>query len=274
MRFYLLAALAALSVAACSDSGTGPTGGNNDVPDPPVDNRPPVSSIRFTTPSTFFQSLQSTVTAGGSRSRVFTLSESTRFVMRYASDYTAQFAIMPSNQLPAFEAFAAFDAFHTWNGGSGTQSLTLNPGTYAIGIRNSQSVSQKFSWELDLDILELPDGQGYSFSFGGVVFSEAQSISANGGWAWQSFSIQEGYRYFVDGTNTRTSAWIIPASARAAFEAGGSFEFFSDYEGKAGGAPGLWEVRLPPGTYYLAMRAQDPSVDGFINYVMERWLGQ
>jgi hypothetical protein len=272
MRMHLFAAVALISISACADSGTGPAPNNED--DPPVDVRSPVTSIRFATPSTLFQTLQTTVGAGNARTRTFSLSETTRFVMRYASDYSAQFAIMPASQVGPFEAFGGFSSFFTWGGGAGTETIVLNPGDYAIGIRNSQSVSQKFSWELDLDLLELPAEKGYSFSFAGVVFSDARGLPANGGWSWQSFSIQEGYRYFIDGTNTRTSSWIIPQSERSAFEAGGSFQFFADYTGTTAGAPGLWEVRLPPGTYYLAMRAQHASIDGSISYVMERWLGQ
>ncbi len=265
-----------LALVACdADSPTDP-GADPGTPDPvqpPPPSRPPLESLSFTTPNTFFESLQTSVASNGSVTRTFTVSETTDFAMRYATDYTAQMVIMPADQAPAFEAFQGVSVVASWDGGAGTEFLTLAPGQYALGIRSSQPVRQEFSWELDYDIVGLPREHDYDFEFAGVVVSDALRVAANGGWAWQGFTIQSGFRYFLDGTNTRVDSWIIPEDQLQAFESGGSFQFFTAYEGTNAGAPGLWEVRLPPGTYYLAMRSNDAEVDGYVTFVLEAWRG-
>jgi hypothetical protein len=85
---------------------------------------------------------------------------------------------------------------------------------------------------------------------------------------WQPFTVQSGVRYFLDGSSVGFNTHIISADQLSAFSSGQSFYSYSDYDQTDGGAPGLYEIKLPPGDYVLACTGIGPSA---ITYTMERW---
>lgn len=177
---------------------------------------------------------------------------------------------MPADQVGAFESFASYLAFKTWDGGLGYESFELAPGSYAVGVRNPQSEPQEYSLELDELIERLPPERGFVFSYASRHSAEGVNIPV-GGWHWQRITVQDGFRYLVDGNNVRVSSWIIPADQLAAFESGGSFNFIRGLEAGEGAGPGCWELGLPAGIYYLAMRNTQGERVGRVSWIIDVW---
>jgi hypothetical protein len=103
-----------------------------------------------------------------------------------------------------------------------------------------------------------------------VYAQGTEYVDANGGKLWHGFTVQEGFRYFVDGCNTGLSTYVIRENELGAFQNGQSFNYYSDYSGTDNAFPGLHELKLPPGTYYLAF-ANDNANDKPVTYTLERW---
>ena len=87
----------------------------------------------------------------------------------------------------------------------------------------------------------------------------------------QTFTIQSGYRYFIDGVNTgELECFIIPSSQVSAFMAGQTFQQHSQYQETGAYCPGLNEIILPPGTYAVAVR-NNSSQDAALTFTIEEW---
>lgn len=201
---------------------------------------------------------------GDNWSQSFTINQSTTFVFRFASQYKAQAAIIAPSQLTAFKNMQGFSGFGLFDNVIGTKTVTISAGTYYVAIRNTSSGSNKWSVELDKPI-SLPASDKASFNDN--YFSDTKS-NASGAKTWQPFTIQAGFRYFLDGCNVNTDFFIIPASQLTNFQNGGTFNSFTDYNETGGHAPGLIEVKLPPASYYLVSRSSQASS---FTYTMERW---
>src|SRR5690606_22473104 len=95
------------------------------------------------------------------------------------------------------------------------------------------------------------------FNNGGTrsnVFNEAEKLD-DGARLWQSFTIQSGYYYHMDGSNSGLDTFIIPASELSNFRYGSSFSHYSAYSGIGDKAmPGSYVINLSPGSYYLCFR--------------------
>lgn len=235
-------------------TGGGGTGGGGTTP-PTV-----------TAPNTTFLSNQD-VTAnsfGYYNTQEFTVRETTTFFFRFTSQYNMQAAIVTPSQLSNFTSMAAFTGYGVFNNQLGTQSVTLAPGTYYVGVRNSSSGTNKFSWELDF-AHSFPASDKVSFYDFYIrdVLTYASSTKF-----WRPFKIETGVRYFLDGCNVNTEFYIIPSSELSKFQSGQSFLYYKDYYVSGGAAPGLWEIRLPVGDYVLVGSGTGANSSAF---VMERW---
>jgi len=149
----------------------------------------------------------------------------------------------------------------------GTQSLTLNPGSYYVGIRNTSSAtSNQYGLELDY-AMNIP-----GLSYIDTYLSQASTVGANGGKVWQPFTIQCGFRYLMDGGNSGLKTYIIPADQLAGFQNNQGFKFYTDYSSDYDDTaqPGYYEVKLPAGDYYLVF-SNDTTVTKAVTYIMERW---
>jgi len=218
-----------------------------------------------TAPSTTFISSEDYSATGNGAwwLQSFTVSASARFVLRFASTYAAQAAVITPDQVNNFKNNAGFSG-NGLDKQIGTVYMTLSPGTYYVGVRNSVSSANTWTVEFDYDI-SLPSSDRCSFA---DIYVQGSKSAPNGGKLWQPFTIQSGFRYFLDGCNVGFKTYIIAADQINAFTGGQSFYSFSDYDDSGGKAPGIYEVKLPPGDYFLACTAAGPAA---LTYTMERW---
>ena len=231
---------------------------------------PPPGTPNFTTPVTMFQNLDGVLSTSTSNGRVgpFTLSRDTTLVLRFVADYQAQAAVIPSSQLTAFQNGGSFSGYGSFDRVTGTQTFRVPAGTYYLVVRNMQSASNRYRAELDFDINLRPE-QGRTFTFVDLPLNAARSISA-GSRTTVSFTIQSGYRYFLDGASIGLGSYIIDGRDASAFNAGNRVDYYADYGGEDGAYPGLWELKLPPGTYALAISNAENKSNPIV-YTMERW---
>ncbi|HEX2724070.1 MAG TPA: hypothetical protein VHM24_14225 [Gemmatimonadaceae bacterium] len=264
--------LAAWIVAGCAapddgDGGTptGPTGGGSSGGGSGGGTTP---NVTFATPDTYFADGGSTLQFRGYNTTQLTVSVTTDFVFRFASDYQAQAAIITPAQLNNFTSFAAFSGFGLFDNTYGTKSVTLSPGTYYLAVRNTSSGDNSWRYELDKAIRLDPD-QGYSFSFSSFDLQRTYQLTA-GQRSTQPFTVLAGYRYFIDGCNSGLDFFIMPAVEGPKFLNGQSFQTYTPYTGTGKAHPGLWEIRLPAGDYVIGTRNIETSSHAMV-YTLERW---
>src|SRR5262245_23666209 len=82
-------------------------------------------------------------------SQSFTLSRPTTFVLMFVSDFQAQCAVCASDQHRAFTSNQTFLGFGLFDRTFGTQSFTLNPGSYFVGMRSMSAGANNCRYELD-----------------------------------------------------------------------------------------------------------------------------
>ena len=226
-------------------------------------NEPPTVTV----PSTIFVAFQdyNVSNFGDYLTKEFTVNEKTKFVFRFASAYNAQAAIFTDDQLNNFTSLHAFTGYGLFDNQVGTQTVTLNPGTYYLGVRNTTHSENSFSAELDYTY-SLPASDRCSFN--DVYIQAVKTFSGNGGWITNEFTVQKGFRYFLDGCNVGFETYIIPAGDIPAFQNGQTFNYYTDYYDATGAGPGFFEINLPEGNYAIAARSSAVSA---IAFTMERW---
>lgn len=263
--FQALVVVAMFAAAGCTKT-TESVGGSSGGPSTPGSPSTPSGQPTVTTPNTQFIASQD-YTANGNGTywtQQFTVNTPTRFVFRFTSQFQAQASIILPDQLSKFQSKQGFSGYASFNNQVGTNFITLNPGIYYVAIRNSSTGTNKWSMELD-NAISLPASDKATFV--DYYFSGAKSVTA-GTRLWQPFTIQQGYRYFLDGCNVNCDVRIIPANQLNAFQAGQTFQYYADYYSANGAAPGLIEIKLSIGDYYLVSYN---SFSGAITYTMERW---
>jgi len=197
----------------------------------------------------------------------FTVNSGTiSFVFRFVSQYRATAAVINASSLAAFQSGASVSTYAVFNDTFGTNGLTLGPGSYAVVVRNDTQGSNTYRYELDY-LESLPGG-----SFVDYYLENQGTVSPNGGKFWQPFTIQQGYRYWMDGANTGTQTYILDSANFALWQAGDAFSYYSDYSGDDPQEPGGYEVALPPGDYYLCFE-NDTSESQAVCYTCSRWTG-
>lgn len=196
----------------------------------------------------------------------FTISKTTSFVFRFAGQYKAQAAIITEAELNNFKAMNSFRGFSIFDNQYGYASVTLAAGKYYVAVRNTNNGANITSTELDL-AYSLPASDRCRFY--DKYIDGAKSWNA-GGKMWHGFTIQSGFRYFMEGCNTGFETNIIPENQLDNFKNGRTFTVFTDYDKTGGGAPGFYEVKLPPGTYYFVAHNKTNATQAIV-YNMERW---
>ena len=214
--------------------------------------------------STYFLDYYGTMAKGAAHTEGFTLSARTTLVFRFTSDYAAQAAIMNSSQGAVFRNNQSFSAIDLFDSRYGTHFVTLAAGSYVVGVRNASASPNRARYEVD-----------YEVDFPGLKRIDAQSysgtVSANGGWATQGFSIQQGIHYWVDGCNSGLDVYLIDEKELSNFTGNRQFQYHSDYSGvDSKDLPGGYEVKLPPGNYYFAFRNHSPT-PGTFTMTVDRW---
>jgi len=230
-------------------------------------------SASYSLPATTFLSNQGETLSAQCAwaTREFTISRTTTFDFRFVATYLAQAAILPQAQVNNFKNCQAFQGYGLFENKFGTQPVTLAAGTYTFAVRNAQSLPNRFSVELDYGIQEVlinPEG-GKTFTRTGVPVHVTNV--AKGSRYTQTFTVQSGYRYFIDGVNTgELECFIIPTSQVSAFMSGQSFQGYTEYQESGGQCPGLIEIKLPAGTYAVAVR-NNASTDAALTFTIEEW---
>ena len=223
-------------------------------------------SATITAPSTqFIASQDYTVSNNGAYyTQQFTINSTTSFVFRFASQYQAQGAIITADQLSKFQTSQAFSGYALFDKTFGTNYITLSAGTYYVVIRNVSSGANKWSVELDYAI-SLPASDRATFVDN--YANGAKSLTA-GSRFWQPFTVQSGYRYFIDGCNVNCDVRFIAASQLTAFQNGQAYQYYTNYYDSNGAAPGFYELSLLVGNYYMVSYN---SISGALTYTLERW---
>lgn len=199
----------------------------------------------------------------------FTLGAQRTLVFRFVSDYSCDAAIVTPSQLSNFTSNQAFSGYGLFSSQIGTKTVTLPAGQYYLCARSRSQGSNTYRMELDYDI-QVPKDANHTYSFVDNYIGESRKVSPNGGYLTHGFTIQAGFRYFLDGCNTGLATYIIPGDQLANFRSDQRFTYYTDYSGTDNALPGLSEIKLPPGTYYLAFRNRN-SISKPVTYTMERW---
>lgn len=223
----------------------------------------------FTTPDTYFIDRTGSFSGtGGYWSQGFTLSAPRTLVLRVVSIYAVDAGIFDPSDVNGFINGGSASGYGTFDNQFGTHYVTLPAGQYYVAVRNQSSGSNDYRVELDLDI-DLDPESGHTFAYVDGI-SKSQNVPANGR-LWQSFSIQSGYRYLLDGASRNVETYVISEGELSNFTSGATFKYFTAYGGNDDPAnPGLWEMRLPPGAYYLVFRNRTAN-EAPVTYTMERW---
>ena len=135
--------------------------------------------------------------------------------------------------------------------------MALSPGTYYVVCRNESNSSNGYDIELDYPI-SLPSSDNCTFY--DDYLSTAQNVSSGGNYA-QTFTVNQGYRYYIDGGNSGLDFYLIGASDVSAFESGVTqlLQSYFTFSGDRA-QPGLYELKLNPGSYALAFYKFDVSI--------------
>jgi len=197
----------------------------------------------------------------------FTIYQTTSFVLRFATQYAADAGVFADDQRSNFENNRTFSGWGGLDNLIGYHYFTFAPGHYYLGMRNQVSIENTASLELDFNI-SLPSSDNctfYDFYVNGV-----ENISS-GGKLSQEFTIQNGFRYFLDGTNSGLEVYLIPGNEISNFLNNQTFLYYTAYaQNSCGEGPGFFEILLPVGTYYMVAYNASSAFQS-INYIMERW---
>jgi hypothetical protein len=258
-----------LEVQVCDEvAGTPPGSGNPGSGTPgAVAPGTPGGGGSADNPATYFIDLNADF--GGAnqwRYQPFTISRATTFDVRLAADYTAQAALIPAGELSNFTGGRAFSGYGLFDGQFGTKTaVTIPPGSYYAAVRNRANGANSIRFEVDLSLF-IANSRFLGWDIKGSDF-----VQPRGGRMWQQLTIAPGVRYFIDGCNSGVDTFVIPAAEIDNFTGGRQFRYYTDYSGQNDKtAPGLWELALPPGTYWLVFRNQD-SIAHAVTYQAERW---
>lgn len=253
MKKILAFALVALFISGCKKEDKAPA----------EDNTPGTVSA----PSTTFIEGNQTFSQGGWWAQQFTVSQTTNFMLFFSSQYIADCSVFDGSQLSNFQNNLTFTSIQSFDNQFGYKSFSLAPGTYYVGMRNQSTGSNACRVELDYR-LSLPAADKCSYF--DAPITGVKNISNNSYWTHQ-FTIEAGYRYFLDGCNSGLSTYIIPASEYNNFVNNQAFQYYTDYSNSSDGSfPGIYEIKLSAGTYYLCFRNTTGSAQTAV-YVMERW---
>lgn len=230
-------------------------------------------SSKIRAQDTYFIDYDSTLsTLGQSWAQQFTVPSRQVLVLRFVADLKADAAIFVPAQLDNFQNNRRFFGYGLFNNSFGTKYVTLNPGTYYVGVRNQVQGSNRARIELDTRI-QLDPEPGEEFTYYDRAFHGNKYVGKNGGKLWHGFRIVPGFRYFLDGANSgggQMPTYIIPKSELDNFRYDRGFEYYTDYFEQGGAGPGHVELELPPGDYYFVCE-NNAGINKALTYTMERW---
>jgi hypothetical protein len=198
----------------------------------------------------------------------FKLTKSTNLVFNFATQYKSQAAIITPDQVDNFKNNRAFSGFAIFDQKMGITAITLNAGTYYVACRNFNSGSNTISYELDYT-MTLPASDRCRYY---DIYINDYDFYTSGSRMWHPFTIQSGYRYFIEGCNTGMNVFFIPGDQIDNFRNRQEFKHYPDFKQgeNSGGDPGGVEITLPPGNYYLVAINETNESQSMV-YAMQRW---
>jgi len=216
----------------------------------------------------FLQAASSFSTFGQSTSQGFTVSANSTFTLRFTSDYACDCAVVKVSQIQAFTSNQSYTSSASFSAKFGTKNITLGPGSYYLAVRNRVASANSYSVELDKRSSSYQDTSG-RYTYAAALMNTSRAVPI-GGKLWQQFTIKTGFRYFLDGCNSGVRSYVIPASEIESFKSGSSFEYFTAYSDNNKSNPGLFELKLAPGSYYFCS-ANETDTPRTITYTLNAW---
>lgn len=187
----------------------------------------------------------------------FTVSGSSQtFTLYFTSRYSAAALIAPQSQISNFTNNNTVSYIDGFSGEFGVKNITLSPGSYFLGVRNRISGSNAFSVELEEPIAS----SGATYVQAGI--QGAETVSA-GGYLVHDFTIQDGYRYIIDGNNSgNMDIRFIPRSEKSKFTSNQGYTYYTGLGGVDDpNEPGLATINLNPGDYTMAVRSTSSTIE-------------
>lgn len=196
----------------------------------------------------------------------FSISETTTFTLYAAAEYSASIIIFDTSSLNSFLNGSSVSYYDGFSGNFGIKTITLGPGEYTLGARNSVNGENTISYELEYAPVEVSGAQ-----YVDTYFTNVDTVSP-GSKLWHGFTVQSGYAYVVEGLNTGLDSYLIPESELNNFKNNQSFSYFPSYSASNDpNQPGLYVIRdLAPGNYYLALSNSSAKTRAVV-YAMYRY---
>jgi len=143
----------------------------------------------------------------------------------------------------------------------GRKDVNLNKGTYYLAGRNQVSGSNFVRVELDYQTKPI----GWYFADWGIYDTDYLD---SGYTYWQTFVVEPGVRYYMDGANTGLDTYVMDESELSYFDRGDDFYYYTAYSRSTTDMPGFYELKLKPGRYALGL-INDYDEDSAFTYEME-----
>ncbi|RYX83155.1 hypothetical protein EON83_15715 [bacterium] len=200
----------------------------------------------------------------------FSLNRTTTLDLRFASDYAADCVVLAPGYLNSFISGGTYRYYDGFDNRYGTRRFTLAPGNYYLAVRNEVYARNDFSCELDYALTSLaPDNNG-TYSFGRWGISGSRYVPARGGVFYHAFNTTSTERTFLDGCNSGLETYIVAPGQLNNVLSGRTFSYYPAYSGSGAELPGLSEITLPVGTYYLVF-INESNIPKAVTYQMEHW---
>lgn len=200
---------------------------------------------------------------GSSFSGPFTFRSTQNVVLRFVSDSSADAMILTAKEVNKLRYGRKAKGYAKLEKRIGTQTAKIPAGTYYLAVRNrSQTMVNNFRCELDLQL-----NLGKSSRLVDNPLQEATYVQSGAVYT-KPFVVKGGFRYFLDGCNLGLDSYVIAESELSKFTNNQSFTAL--YSSQSANGPGLWELQLEPGNYYLCFDNWNYSSTPVV-CTLERW---
>ncbi|MEO5331179.1 MAG: hypothetical protein H7839_04085 [Magnetococcus sp. YQC-5] len=199
----------------------------------------------------------------------FTVTTAGQYRLYFTSEYTADAVVLSSQaNVDSFARCGSYNYVAGFNGSYGqTASFTLQPGSYAVGVRNSANTTNHYSFELELVPPAISEATFYD------QYIQRSNTVKPGQLYSQPFTIQDGFQYVIEGCNSGSmDVFILPPDQLSNFTNKLSYKYYSNYGGSNDpNEPGLATLNLSPGDYILVYRNNHATIAQTITYTLYRY---
>ncbi|MFD2570954.1 PKD domain-containing protein [Spirosoma soli] len=203
--------------------------------------------------------------------RSFRITRPTPVVIMNTSRYASQAGLMTADEYAKFINNGAFQGWGVFDKQNGYEFLTLDPGTYYVGVRDASGNSKENYYCYQVYYAtQIPESDRCEFV--DIYIKDLKTLQA-GEYLYHKFTIQEGFRYVFNGgySSWNLRGYFIPESELANFTSGRTFQSYTDYVAGADGTLAVEELKLPAGNYYFVFKNTLTKLPLNITYFMERY---